>query len=130
LHKWHARGRHAGTFTTPVDYICHDGDLVEEDEEEIILALERRERVRYIRLVIPVLNLQTLIVAIDEECPTLEYLILLEPPNEEDNTALTVYFPKHFKLHIYATSRCSTSAFRLDLDHLSLLWASLHPVLL
>jgi hypothetical protein len=83
-------------------YFDHDGDLIEEDEEEIILALEQRERVRYIRLIIPVLNLQNLIMAIDEEYPTLEYLIL--SPQIEDNTSIilpkTLQAPhlRHFAL--------------------------------
>ena len=63
-----------------------DDDLLEEEdaEEGIILALEQRERVRYIKLSITGLNLQKLILAIDEEYPTLEYLIL--EPEDGDNT--------------------------------------------
>ena len=33
-----------------IDYLCFDRDLIEEEEQETILALEQRERVRYIRL--------------------------------------------------------------------------------
>ena len=68
-----------------IDYYCLDGYFVE-DEEEIILALEQRERVRCIRLVIPVLNMRKLITAIDEEYPTLEHLILW--PLSEDYSSL------------------------------------------
>ncbi|KAI0278462.1 hypothetical protein BGY98DRAFT_1096702 [Russula aff. rugulosa BPL654] len=76
---------HSQPLPLVIDYDCND-DLIEEDQDKIILALEQRERVRYIHLNIPVLNMQKLIMAIDEEYPTLEYLIL-EPPIE-DNTAL------------------------------------------
>jgi hypothetical protein len=77
---------HSPPLPLVIDYGYFDGALIEENEEEIILALEQRERVRYIRLIIPVLNLQRLIMAIDEGYPTLEYLIL-SPPTE-DNTSL------------------------------------------
>ena len=48
------------------------------DEEAIFLALEQRDRVRRIRFHIPVPKLQNLIMAIDEEYPILEYLILAD----------------------------------------------------
>jgi hypothetical protein len=83
LHKWHARGRRAGTFTTPSTRHRLSLPRWRPQEEEIILALEQRERVRYIRLSITVLNLQKLIMYIDKEYPTLEYLVLA-PPNEDD----------------------------------------------
>ena len=84
---------HSPPLPLVIDYLCLDDDLIEEDEEGIILALEQRERVRYIRLIIHVSNLQKLNMAIDEEYPTLEYLIL-EPPTD-DNTALVL--PKTFQ---------------------------------
>ena len=63
-----------------IDY--RDKDITAEEEEAIILALAQRDRVRRLRLVIPVLKLQKLIVAIDGEYPILEYLILWVPPEE------------------------------------------------
>ena len=54
-----------------------DRDITAEDEEGIILALEQRDRVRRIRLRMPVPKLQKLIMAIDEEYPVLEYLIMM-----------------------------------------------------
>ena len=72
---------HSPPLPLVIDYRYFDGDLIE-DEENIILALEQRDRVRYIHLIIPVLNLQMLLMTIDEEYSTLEYLIL-EPPTED-----------------------------------------------
>jgi hypothetical protein len=68
-----------------VDYSSEDG-ITAEDEEGILLALEQRHRVRHLRLVSPVQNLQKLVMAIDEEFPILEDLIV-EPPLK-DNTVL------------------------------------------
>jgi hypothetical protein len=50
-----------------------------EDEERLILALEQRDRVRRIRLRTYMPNLQRLVMAISEEYPILEYLIIASP---------------------------------------------------
>ena len=63
-----------------IDY--HQG-ITAEDEEAIILALEQRDRVRRIRLDMPVLKLQKFIRAIDGEYPILEYLILVDLPKDK-----------------------------------------------
>ena len=88
------------TYGTPVaDMLAHSPslplvidyqrtDTTAEDEEAIILALEQRDRVRRIRFNIPVLKLQKLIMAIDGEYPILEYLILVDPP--EDNSTVLI----------------------------------------
>jgi len=62
--------------------------LTSEDEEGMILALEQRDRVSHVRLLLPVQNLQKASMAIDEEFPILEYLIM--DPSVEDGTALTL----------------------------------------
>jgi hypothetical protein len=58
-----------------VDYLCEDG-ITAGDKEGILLALEQRRRVRHLRLAFPIQNLQNLVMAIDEEFPILEYLII------------------------------------------------------
>ena len=68
-----------------IDY--NEGFSVE--EEGIILALEQRDRVRRIRLQVPVPNMQRLIMAIDEEYPVLEHLIMV-PSTEDKSTALVL----------------------------------------
>ena len=65
----------------------NDGDITAEDEQAIILALEQRVRVRRIRLNLPVLKLQKLIMAMDGEYPILECLILADPL-EDTSTVL------------------------------------------
>ena len=79
------------TYGTPVaDMLAHSPplslvidyqgmDITAGDEEGIFLALEQRDRVRRIRLYLPVLKLQKLIMAMDGEYPILEYLILDDP---------------------------------------------------
>jgi hypothetical protein len=79
---------HSPPLPLVIDY--EDTDISAEDEEAIILALEQRARVRRIRFKIPVLKLQKLITAIDEEYPILEYLILDQDLDEEINTVLTL----------------------------------------
>jgi hypothetical protein len=77
---------HSPPLPLVIDY---DGivDMPAEDEEAIILALAQRDRVRRIRVGVPVLKLQKLIMAIDGEYPILEYLILGDPP-EDKSTVL------------------------------------------
>jgi hypothetical protein len=77
---------HSPPLPLVIDY-RDDDDITAEDEEAIIVALEQRDRVRRIRLDLPVLQLQKLIMAIDGEYPILEYLILADPP-EERSTVL------------------------------------------
>ena len=58
-----------------IDYFNSDQDIITE-EEGIILALEQRDRVCRIRLLVAVPNLQKFITSIDEEYPMIEYLIM------------------------------------------------------
>ena len=76
---------HSPHLPITVDYCSKDG-ITAEDEEGILLALEQRHRVCHLRLTFPVQNLQKLVMAIDEEFPILEYLIVYPP--EKDSTAL------------------------------------------
>jgi hypothetical protein len=77
------------TYGTPVaDMLAHSPplpliidffrarEITTEDEEGILLALEQRDRVRCVRLLITDPNLGNLIMTIDEEYPILEYLII------------------------------------------------------
>jgi hypothetical protein len=67
---------HSPPLPLIIDYDEEDDDITAEDEEAIIRSLEQRDRVRRIRLRLPVETLQKLIVAINEEYPILEFLIL------------------------------------------------------
>ena len=68
-----------------VDYQSENG-ITAEDEEGLLLALEQRDRVLHLRLRLPVPELQRLIMAINEEFPILEYLIV--HPWTNDGTVL------------------------------------------
>ena len=68
-----------------IDYSSSDG-ITPEDEKGVLLALEQRHRVRHLRLFFPVQNLRKLVMAMNEEFPILEYLIMHYLP--KDNTAL------------------------------------------
>ena len=121
---------HSPPLPLIIDYIGEDDDIAAKHEEEILLALEHRNRVRRIRLRMPVPNLQKLILAIDEEYPMLEYLILA--PSPEDNTTLiiptTLQAPhlRHLELFNFSLprgSRLLTTAVGL----VSLCLAMVHP---
>ena len=77
---------HSPPLPLIIDYDDEHDALTAEDEEAIVLALGHRYRVRRIRLAMPFPNLQKLIMAMDEEYPVLEYLIV--GPSKRDSTAL------------------------------------------
>jgi hypothetical protein len=81
---------HSPPLPLVIDYYFQ-GDINAEDEEGAILALKQRDRVRRVRLQIPVADLQRLIVAMDEEYPILEFLLIALP--KEDSSA-TLVFPE------------------------------------
>ena len=68
-----------------VEYRSENG-ITAEDEEGLLLALEHRDRIRHLRLVLPVRDLQKFVMEIGEEFPILENLIV--HPWAKDNTAL------------------------------------------
>ena len=70
---------HSPPLPLILDYLDEYHNITAEDEEEVICALKHRERVRRIRLFMPVPKLQKLVSAVDEEFPILEYLYI-EPP--------------------------------------------------
>jgi hypothetical protein len=78
---------HSPPLPLTVDYRSKDG-VTAEDEEGILLALEQRHRVRHLRLVFPVQSLRKLVMAIDEEFPILEYLIM--DPRTKNDTVLVL----------------------------------------
>jgi hypothetical protein len=76
---------HSPPLPLTIDYGSGYG-ITAGDQEGILLALEQRHRVRHLRLEFHVQNLQKLVMAIDEEFPILEYLIV--GPWTKDSTAL------------------------------------------
>ena len=77
---------HSPPLPLVIDYFYEDHDITK-DEEGAVLALKQRDRVRRVRLMMPVPDLLKLISAMDEEYPILEYLII-EPPTKDRSTIL------------------------------------------
>jgi hypothetical protein len=77
---------HSPPLPLVIDYPDEHRDITAEDEEGTILALKQHDRVYRIRLGVSVPKLQKLILAIDDEYPILEYLII--EPAFEDNTVM------------------------------------------
>ncbi len=59
-----------------IDYLDENNDIDAKDEEELIYALQQRDRVRRIRIMKPVAILEKLIINLDGEFPILEYLFI------------------------------------------------------
>ena len=72
----------------------HDRDITAEDEKGIVFALQERNRVHHIHFRIPIRNLQVFIMAIDEEYPILESLVML-PPTWDNSVNLIL--PQSFR---------------------------------
>ncbi len=77
---------HSPPLPLIIDHYHPDHDLTAEDEEGIVLALQHRDRVRRIRLEMPVASLQKVITAIDDGFPVLEFLDI--GPPAKHNTRL------------------------------------------
>ena len=88
---------HSPPLPLVIDYNDEDLDIAAEDEEGIILALKQRDRVRRVRFGpgIPVSTLRKFIMAIDEEYPILEYLIM--GPLMEDLDSMALRLPTTFE---------------------------------
>ena len=81
---------HSPPLPLDIDFFRDPWDITAEDEEGIILALEQHHRIRRVRFLIPIPKLQkfiNIIMAINEEYPVLEYLIM-EPPTGNPSSAL------------------------------------------
>ena len=86
---------HSPPLPLVIDYITgfNDSGITAEDEEGAILALKHYNRVSRVRLfrLMPATSRQKLIVAMDDEYPILEYLIISHPP--EDTSSIS-HFPE------------------------------------
>jgi len=83
---------HSPPLPLIIDHIDHSNSIATEDEEGIRLALQHHDRVRRIRLLMPIPNLQKVIVALDNEFPMLKWLYIR--PSTELVTNLVL--PKSF----------------------------------
>ena len=72
---------HSPPLPLVIDYVDEDRDTTAEDRDAVLFALQHRDRVRRIRVLMSVSQLQTLITALDNEFPILEY-VYIEPPTK------------------------------------------------
>ena len=70
---------HSPPLPLVLEYIIENEELVAEDEEGAILALNQYNRVRRVRLDMPATTLQKLNVTMDDEYPILKHLIISRP---------------------------------------------------
>ena len=123
---------HSHSLPLIIDYFLdEDNDFTAEDEEGLILALKRYDRVRRVRLFMPPTNLQKFIAAMDDEYPILEYLIITRPVDDKTTTLIfpeTVQAPhlRHLAIRGFAFpigSRLITTA----VDLVTLCLYMIHP---
>jgi hypothetical protein len=79
---------HSPPLPLVLDYLEEYGDITAEDEKGAILALKQYDRVHRVRLQIPITSLRNLIVAMDDEYPILEYLIIGHPTEDKSSISL------------------------------------------
>ena len=99
-------------FPLIIDHVYNSGDsitsITTEDEEGIMLALKHRDRVRRIRLDIPVRNMQRVIMALENEFLILEFLCIGPPTKRNIGSGLmlpkSLHAPhlRHLKLWNFA----------------------------
>jgi hypothetical protein len=83
---------HSPPLPLIIDHNHPNHDLTAEDEEGIVLALQHRDRVRRIRLEMPVASLQKVITAIDDRFPVLEFLDIAPPAKHNTRLILPSTF--------------------------------------
>ena len=76
---------HSPPLPLDLDYLNVDVEIAAEDEEGAILVLKQYNRVRRVRLNMPVASVQKLIEAMDDEYPILEHLIIVLPLKDKSS---------------------------------------------
>jgi len=120
---------HSPPLPLIVDHVYHSNFFTTGDGEGIMLALRHHDRVRRIRLLMPVPNLQKVIVALDDEFPMLEWLSIRPPAKQKRGLVLPKSFRaphlRHLKLSSFAfpigspSLSTSTGLVTLSLDWVS-----------
>lgn len=95
---------HSPRIPLIIDYIDKGHDVTAEDKEGIVLALQQRDRVRRIRLELPVPKLRGLIMTMDEEFPILEYLFVGPPTKHNTGLVLPEAFRAPHLRHFFLTN--------------------------
>jgi hypothetical protein len=86
---------HSPPLPLVIDYIDEDRGFSEEDEKGMMLAFQHRDRVRRIRLLLPHQDSQKFVLAMGAKFPTLEFLYLAPPIDDNGNTGFTL--PETFR---------------------------------
>src|SRR5216683_1830856 len=86
---------HSPPLPLLIDYIDEDRGLSEEDEKGMMLAFQHRDRVRRIRLLLRHQDSQKFVLAMGAKFPTLEFLYLEPPVDDNGNTGFTL--PETFR---------------------------------
>jgi len=84
---------HSPPLPLIIDHVYHSNLFTTGDEEGIMLALQHHHRVRSIRLLMPIPNLQKVSVALDNDFPMLEWLYIRPPAKRKRSLIL----PKSFR---------------------------------
>ena len=83
---------HSPPLPLVIDHVDDDHDITTEQEEGIVLALQLRDRVRRLRLQMPIPNLERLITTLGDEFPVLDYLYVTVPTKDKTNLVLPQTF--------------------------------------
>ena len=92
---------HSPPLPLVIDHDDMNHDLTAEDEEGIMIALQHRTRVRRISLRMPVTSLQKLVMTIDSEFPTLEFLNIAPPAEPNARLCLPPTFEAPQLRHLW-----------------------------
>jgi hypothetical protein len=97
---------HSPPLPLVIDHVVRYHEVTVEDEEGILHALRHHDRVRRIRLRMPVPNLQRLVVAVDGHFPVLEYLYIAPNAKHETNLLLPRTFQAPQLRHLVLNVAC------------------------
>ena len=78
---------HSPPLPLIIDFVDGDRDITTEDKDGLIFALQHCDRVRRIRVLMPISQLQKLSTAFDNEFPVLEYMYI-EPTTKRSSGLL------------------------------------------
>ena len=95
---------HSPPLPIIIEHFDRHHAITTKDEEGIVLALQLRDRVRSIRLMLPSSSLQKLIEAIEDEFPILECLCITSPTEHDTGLVLPKTFQAPHLRHLYLTN--------------------------
>jgi len=85
---------HSPPLPLIIDHLAQEHDITAKDEEWMLLALRQQDRVRRIRIVIPIHDILKLAVTMNKEFPMLEHLDI---SLRQDDSNVTFTLPETFR---------------------------------